>query len=67
MKNKKYHTVGTSPKFNRKITERGKSCTTNTHTYDRSLSSWLGTRTSIKKRGLGLIFKVLMVKIHAYF
>jgi hypothetical protein len=31
MKNKKYHTVGTIPKYNRKIVERGKIDTLNTH------------------------------------
>ena len=31
MKNKKYHTVGTIPKSNIKIGERGKIDTSNTH------------------------------------
>ena len=31
MKNKKYHTVGTIPKYNRKIVERGKIDTLNIH------------------------------------
>jgi hypothetical protein len=30
MKNKKYHTVGTIPKYNKKIVERGKMDTLNT-------------------------------------
>jgi len=38
MKNKKYHTVGTVPKSNRKIVERGKVYTPNTQIHDRSLS-----------------------------
>jgi len=42
MKNKKYHTVGTVPKSNRKIVERGKIDIPNTQIYDRSFS-WLGT------------------------
>jgi len=52
MKNKKYHTVETVLKSNRKIVERGKIDTTNTQRHDRSLS-WLGTGTSIKKKVAG--------------
>jgi hypothetical protein len=33
MKNKKYHTVGTIPKSNIIIVERGKIDTSNTHTH----------------------------------
>ena len=49
MKSKKYHIVGTIPKGNIKIIERGKIDTPDTHLYDRILS-WLGTGTSIKGR-----------------
>jgi hypothetical protein len=46
--------VGTVPKSNKKIVERGKIDTPNTHTHESSLS-WLGTDTSIKSgRELGL-------------
>jgi hypothetical protein len=34
MKNKKYHTVRTGPKSNRKITERGQIDTPNTQIHD---------------------------------
>ena len=47
MKAKKYHTVGTIPKFNRKIVERGQIDNPNTQIHDLSLS-WLGTGTLIK-------------------
>ena len=50
MKNEKYHTVGTIPKSNIKILERGKIDTPNTQIQDRSLS-WFGTGTSIKWLG----------------
>jgi hypothetical protein len=40
MKNKKYHTVETVPKSNRKFVERYKIDRTSTHIHDRSLS-WL--------------------------
>jgi len=42
MKNKKYHTVETFPKFNCKIVERGKIDTPNTQIRDHS-HSWLDT------------------------
>ena len=45
MENKKYHTVWTAPKSNRKI------YTSNTQIHDRLLS-WLGTGTSIKSGGV---------------
>jgi len=45
IKIKKYHTVGTVPKFNRKID------TPNTHIHDRLLS-WFATGTSLKVAGL---------------
>jgi len=51
MKNKKFHTVRTFPKSNRKIIERGKIYTPNTYTHDRSLS-WLSTGTLITSGGL---------------
>ena len=47
MKNKKYRTVGTIPKSNIKIVERGTLSTLNKQVHDHSLS-WLGTGTSIK-------------------
>jgi len=37
MINKKYQTVGTTPKSNIKIVERGKIYTSNTQMHDRSL------------------------------
>jgi hypothetical protein len=40
MKNSKYHNVGTLPKSNIIITERGKMDTPNTQIHDHSLS-WL--------------------------
>jgi len=49
MKNKKYHTVGTLSKSNRKIVERRKIDTLKIQINDCSLS-WLGTGTSINKR-----------------
>ena len=52
MKNKeKHHTVGTFPKSNRKIVERGKIGTLYTQIYDLSLF-WLVTSTSIKSCGV---------------
>jgi len=45
---KKYHNVGTFPKLNIAIVERGKIDTPNPQIHDHSLS-WLGTDTSIKK------------------
>jgi len=47
-KTKKYHTVGTVPKCDRKID------TPNIHIHDRSLS-WIGTGTSIKSGGAKLV------------
>jgi hypothetical protein len=40
-------TVGTAPKSNKKIVEKGKINTNHTQLHDHSLS-WLGTGTSIK-------------------
>ena len=54
MKNEKYQTVGTFPKFNRKIVARDKIDTPNTQIHDNSLSC-LGTGTSIKSGGVKLI------------
>jgi len=48
----KYHIVRTIPKSNRKIVDRGKIDTTNTH---RSFCC-LGTGTSIKSGGIKLVF-----------
>ena len=48
---KKNTTVGTIPKFNRKIVERGKIDTPRTQIQDCPLS-WLGTGTSIKSDGV---------------
>jgi hypothetical protein len=47
MKKKKKNNVGTIPKSNRKIVERGNIDILSTQTHDRSLT-WLGTGTSIK-------------------
>ena len=47
IKNKKYHTVVTLLKCNRKIVERNKIDTPNTQIHDFSIF-WLGTDTSIK-------------------
>jgi hypothetical protein len=45
--NKKYHIVGTVPKYNPKIIEtQGKIDTTNTDLHDRSVS-WLGIVISV--------------------
>jgi hypothetical protein len=64
MKNKKYHIVGTVLKYhivgavlkyNRKIVERGKIDTFNTHIHERSLS--LGICISIKSGGVKLVLK----------
>ena len=40
MNNKKYHNVGTAPRTNPKMVERGKIDTLNTQIQDRSLSSF---------------------------
>jgi hypothetical protein len=42
MKTKKYHSVGTVPKYNRKIVYRDKIDIPNTQIHDQS-SSWFGT------------------------
>ena len=54
MINKKYHTVGTVPKSNRKIVERCKIETPNTQIHDLSLS-WFIIDTSIKKKWVKLV------------
>ena len=56
MKNKKYHTVGTGPKTNRKIVEIGKIDNSSKHKHDCSLS-WLGIGTSMKSGGFILVLK----------
>ena len=48
------HTVGTVPKYNRTVVERGNIDTLNTEIHDR-LPSWLGTDTSIKGGGVKLV------------
>jgi hypothetical protein len=56
MKNKKYHNVGTVPKFNWNITK--KECKFNTpNSQNRSLS-WLGTYTSTQSGGVELVLYV---------
>jgi len=50
MKNKNYRTVGTIPKYNRKIVEKGRLGTPNTPIHTRSL--WHGTGTSRKPAGV---------------
>jgi Cu/Ag efflux pump CusA len=51
MKNKKYHTVRTVSKSNRKIVERRIIYNPNTQIYN-CLLSWLVTSTSIKSGGV---------------
>ena len=53
-KSKTYHTVGTIPKLNIKITRKSNSDITNVQIHHRSLS-WLGTGTSIKCGGVRLV------------
>jgi len=50
----KYHTVGTVPKFNRKMIENGQIYALNIQIHDRS-RSWLGTVTSVKRSGAKLV------------
>jgi hypothetical protein len=55
LKNKKYQIVATVPNTNKKkIIERDKMDTPNTHIHDQAFS-WLGTGTSIKSGGFKLI------------
>ena len=54
LRKKKYHTVRTVPKFNRKIIERNKIHTLNKHIQDRS-HSWQDTGTSVKGDRVELI------------
>ena len=54
MTNKKYYTVGTVPKYSRKIVEKDKINNPTTHIHDRSLSC-IGTNTSIKGGGAKLV------------
>ena len=61
LKNKKYHTVGTIPKSNRNIAERGKNDSPNTQIHDRALSK-LDTDTSIKSVGAKLVSWALVRK-----
>ena len=49
-------TLGTIPKSNRKIVEKGKIDNLNTPVHDRSLS-WLGAYTSIKSGGVKLVLR----------
>jgi uncharacterized protein (DUF362 family) len=51
MKKNIYHTVGTVPRFNRKIVEICKFDIPNTYIND---SSWLSSGTSIKSDGIKL-------------
>jgi hypothetical protein len=60
MKNKKYQSVWTVHKSNRKFIERGKIDSPNTHVHDHSLS-WLGTGTWIKS---GRVKIVLWTQIY---
>ena len=50
-KEENYNTVGTVPKSNQTVVERGKLDTPNTNIRDHSLS-WLGTGTSMKSSGI---------------
>ena len=55
MKNKKYHSFGTIPRYHLKIADRGKMIdTSNTQIGDRSLSC-LGVSTSIESDGVQLV------------
>ena len=54
LKKKKYQHFGTFPKYNRKVAERSKIDTPNTHIHDHSLSC-LGTGTSITSGGVKLV------------
>jgi len=51
IKNKKYYTAQTVPKFISKTTERGKIDAPNTRIHNRPLP-WLGTSNSIINEGL---------------
>ena len=53
-KKKKYYTVGTVPKSNRKIVKRDKIDIPITQIHDHPLL-WLGTGTSIKSGGVKLV------------
>ena len=55
MTNKKYHNVGTVPKYSRKIVEKDKINNPTTHIHDRLLSC-IGTSTSIKCGGAKIVF-----------
>jgi len=46
MKNTKYYNVGTAPKSNLKIVERGEMDTLSTHIHDRQYS-WFDTITTL--------------------
>ena len=54
MNNKKYHTVRTVLKSNKKIVERGRIDTPKTQMHDHSLS-WLGAGTSEKNGRVKLV------------
>jgi hypothetical protein len=54
--NKKYHTVRTVPKSNRKIVKRYKIDILSTYTHDCPLS-WLGTGTSMKGDRVKLVYE----------
>jgi hypothetical protein len=54
MKNEEYHTVGTIPKSNIEIIERGKIDTHDKQIHDSS-HSWLGTSTSLKSGEVKLV------------
>ena len=67
MKNKKYHTVGTVPKFNKKIAERGKIDTLKTQIHYHSLS-WLGTfRLSLKCINHTIDLKYLLTRTQVFY
>ena len=54
-KSKKYHIVGTDPKFNRNIVERVTFDIPNTYIHDRPLS-WHSTGTSVKCDSVKLVY-----------
>ena len=65
-RSKKYHIVGTDPKFNRKIVEKSKIDASNIHVHDCSLSC-LGIDTSIKSYLRFLVFRFVdIARIYIY-
>jgi len=55
VKNRKYHTLATVLKSNRKIVERGKIDTPNTQTHDSTHCPGMAQALSIKSGGVKLV------------